>query len=201
MSALPPHIIDALEELKDDEIEIASSNALKVRAWLYLLRFLSSFNYFYDKKNPYSSIEFSSQQASLFAFGIDGNNPENFLFFCQEADFWWLNEIQIEYVTFIENYLVIKFPPLDYENKNIKSDNKISIRSLTVSIPLSDMYIEYLSSKKDIFKNMVLGQVKKSSNGFNKLEIEHFSDRPIPVIHQKTAITKQHFKANTTRFL
>ena len=79
MSALPPHIIDALEELKDDEIEIASSNALKVRAWLYLLRFLSSFNYFYDKKNPYSSIELSTQQASLFAFGIDDNNPENFL--------------------------------------------------------------------------------------------------------------------------
>jgi beta-phosphoglucomutase-like phosphatase (HAD superfamily) len=52
MSALPPHIIDALEELKDDEIEIASSNALKVRAWLYLLRFLSSFNYFYDKRTP-----------------------------------------------------------------------------------------------------------------------------------------------------
>ncbi|WP_151711560.1 hypothetical protein [Acinetobacter junii] len=57
MSALPPHIIDALEELKDDEIEIASSNALKVRAWLYLLRFLSSFNYFYDKKNGRVKLE------------------------------------------------------------------------------------------------------------------------------------------------
>ncbi|WP_436899596.1 hypothetical protein [Acinetobacter gyllenbergii] len=201
MSGLPSHIVDALEALKEKEIEISSSNALQVRAWLYLLRFLSSFNYFYNKKNPYSSIELSTQQASLFAFGIDEHNPENFLFFCQEADFWWLNEIQIEYVAFIEKYLIIKFPPLDYENHNIQNDSKISIRSLTISIPLSDMYLEYLNSQKDQFKTMFLGQIKKSAHGFNKLEIEHFSEHKIPVIHPHTAITKQHFKANSTRFL
>lgn len=201
MAELPSHIVEALEDLKESEIENASINALKIRAWLYLIRFLSSFNYFYEKKNPYSSILLSPQQASIFAFGIDDNNDENFLFYAQESDYWWLNEIQIEFMTFIDNFLIIKFPPLDYENLNIKSDNKISIKSLTISIPLSEMYIDHLKESIPKFKTVYLGSIKKSISGFNKLEIVEHSNRAIPIKHQVNALTRQHFKSNSSNFL
>lgn len=49
---LPPHIVDALEALEENEIESASLNALRLRAWLYFIRFLSSFQTNYETKNP-----------------------------------------------------------------------------------------------------------------------------------------------------
>ncbi|RJO08916.1 hypothetical protein D3X53_15875, partial [Acinetobacter baumannii] len=60
---LPPHIVDALEALEENEIESASLNALRLRAWLYFIRFLSSFQTNYETKNPYSSIQFTHHQA------------------------------------------------------------------------------------------------------------------------------------------
>lgn len=200
MNELSERIVDALDELKDAEILTATNNALKIRAWLYLLRFLSSFNESYEKKNPYSSIELSPTQSSLFAFGLDDNNSENFLFFCQEADFWWMDEIGIESAYFVDKYLILKFPPIDYENLNIKSDNKISLKSLTVSIPLSEMYLDYLKGYMKGFKNIYLGRVKRSSAGFNKLEILEFSETPIPVKAQRDILSKQFYKKNHTTF-
>jgi len=95
----------------------------------------------------------------LFAFGIDDKNPENFLLFAQENDFWWLSEIGIEYFTFIEKYLIIKFLPLNYVNLNLSSENKIRIRSLTISIPLSDMYYDHLQQYIPAFKNAYIGKI------------------------------------------
>ncbi|WP_173912967.1 hypothetical protein [Acinetobacter sp. Marseille-Q1618] len=201
MLELSPLVVKALEELKDKEIVLASSNALRVRAWLYLMRFLSSFNYQYEKKNPHSSIELNQQQASLFAFGLDDNNPENFLFFAQEADFWWLDEICIEYMSFIDNYLIIKIPSFDYENKNVISEDKISVKSLTISIPLSAIYMEQLKAYIPHFKFVILGSVSKSYKGFKKIVINEYSQDKIPIKATTNVNTKEHYRSNSRNFL
>ncbi|AKQ28710.1 MULTISPECIES: hypothetical protein [Acinetobacter] len=198
---LPPHIVDALEALEENEIESASLNALRLRAWLYFIRFLSSFQTNYETKNPYSSIQFTHHQASLFAFGIDDKNPENFLLFAQENDFWWLSEIGIEYFTFIEKFLIIKFLPLNYVNLNLSSENKIRIPSLTISIPLSDMYYDHLQQYIPAFKNAYIGKIGPSPAGINKWNISEFSNLPIPVRPQLTPINRQHALSNKTSFL
>ena len=195
MSELSNEIVSALEKLKAQEIITASSNALKIRAWLYLMRFLSSFNNLYDKKNAHSSIELSSDQASLFAFGIDENNSQNFLFFCQESDYWWISEIGIDSAFFADDFLVLKFPPINYENLNITSHNKIAIKSLTVSIPLSPMYIDYLKQYSKDFKRLIIGKIQKNNSGFNKLEVLEYSKTPVKIVQKSTILTKQfHLK-------
>jgi hypothetical protein len=198
---LPPHIVDALEALEETEIESASLNALRLRAWLYFIRFLSSFQTHYETKNPYSSIELTHHQASLFAFGIDENNPDNFLLFAQENDFWWLSEIGIDHITFINKFLIIKFLPLKYVNLNLTSENKIQIPSLTISIPLSDMYYDHLSSYIPSFKNAYIGKIGPSPAAINKWSITEYSNVPIPVKPQLTAINRQHALSNRTSFL